>query len=241
MSGPEPPRSVVRGRDLLVLFLLGYIGSRIAGIATAALVASGHPLATEPAAIIVGLLFVQNLVLLGATWLVIVRGRAVSWSEIGLRPTSNIWILRGLAIGLLLVPAISLIGMATRSLINEDFVNPQFQALAPAADSLPAAIAVIALAGFLAPLAEEIAFRGVLFQWLRGRMGLWIAALISAFLFGILHEVPELVPAITVMGVVLALVFVRSGSLWPCVVIHATYNTTVALGFFLSAIPRAIS
>lgn len=84
----------------------------------------------------------------------------------------------------------------------------------------------------LAPLAEEIIFRGVLFQGLRCRTGFWVAALGSAVLFTVPHLVEGggllaggiISSGILPLGVVFAALVERRGSLAPAVLAHATYN-----------------
>ncbi len=49
-----------------------------------------------------------------------------------------------------------------------------------------------------------------------------------------LHGIPGLIPAIAALGVVLALVYEKSGSLWPAMVVHGTYNTVVTVGLYMA-------
>lgn len=84
----------------------------------------------------------------------------------------------------------------------------------------------------LAPLAEEILFRGLIFRSLCNRVGLWPAALITGIVFGGIHAtsspVAFLVP-LAILGVGLCLLYQYSGSLYPCIALHAA-NNTVAVG-----------
>lgn len=85
---------------------------------------------------------------------------------------------------------------------------------------------VLAVVAFsvVAPFAEETYFRGFLFGWLRGRVPLWLAVVISSLLFTMAHaELALLLPTFT-LGCLLALVYQRSGSLYPGMIIHAVFN-----------------
>lgn len=95
------------------------------------------------------------------------------------------------------------------------------------------------LVGFLAPLAEEIAFRGVIFASFERAWGVGAAAAMSGLLFGIVHlQLLEVVP-LGLIGVGLALVFARSRSLWVPVLAHGAYNVVVlALAFSLAGVLR---
>ncbi len=100
------------------------------------------------------------------------------------------------------------------------------------------AYAIAAFAVFVAPLMEEIVFRGVLFAIFERQAGLWLAVPVTAALFAALH-VPEYwgawnhVLLIFVVGLVFSLARGLTGSLAPSVMLHSTYNATLMLGFFL--------
>jgi uncharacterized protein len=86
-------------------------------------------------------------------------------------------------------------------------------------------------AGFLivvaAPLAEEIFFRGFFFGGLRTAMPLLPAALISGILFGAIHLTGGNLAAagmLSVLGVLLAWLYERTGSLWSPIALHAVNN-----------------
>ena len=77
----------------------------------------------------------------------------------------------------------------------------------------------------VAPLVEELFFRGVLLQALcfHLRRG-WPAIIISAILFGIIHEQPQDKLPLMTMGVLLGYLRLRCGTVWPCVLMHALFN-----------------
>jgi uncharacterized protein len=82
----------------------------------------------------------------------------------------------------------------------------------------------------ITPIAEELAFRGYLFPALTRWRGPWIGALLTALLFGAAHVVsspPEAVPALAVFGFGACLLFWFTGSLLPCVALHAGNNAMV--------------
>lgn len=74
------------------------------------------------------------------------------------------------------------------------------------------------------PLVEEIIFRGLLFQWLRGRIGTAGGAIVSALLFGGLHWPSGQAVWAGLVGLALALLFSRSGSLWASIAAHSGNN-----------------
>ncbi len=79
-----------------------------------------------------------------------------------------------------------------------------------------------------APLSEEIFFRGFMFGGLRRRLPMWAAAVIAGAVFGLLHYTgPDsigVVPQLAVLGVLLAWLYERTGSLWPPIILHVANN-----------------
>lgn len=89
------------------------------------------------------------------------------------------------------------------------------------------------LIGALPAVCEELFFRGFLLSGFgsafRGRLPLVRAALLTAALFALFHIFPERwLPTFT-MGLVLAALVVRTGSLWPAILAHALNNSTAVL------------
>jgi len=86
----------------------------------------------------------------------------------------------------------------------------------------------------LAPIAEELVFRGLLHRALRSRLRLVPATLISSGLFAVVHvEVvasqPLALVGLAAVGVVLAVAYERTGSLLVPMTIHAVYNAVTVL------------
>ncbi len=111
--------------------------------------------------------------------------------------------------------------------------------------AIPATVFVIVL---FAPAAEEIIFRGAIFGGLRklsaflfgklregdkGKIGetgsFVLAALASSVAFALLHFEPVLLPALLVLAAALCVLYRRTGSLLPCFVAHATFNSFAVL------------
>lgn len=88
-------------------------------------------------------------------------------------------------------------------------------------------IATLLVAVLVAPLCEEIFFRGYLFPGLLRGLRPWPAIAASALLFALAHADLGSSVLLIVMGVVLAVVRWRSRSLWPGVILH-TLNNTIA-------------
>lgn len=79
----------------------------------------------------------------------------------------------------------------------------------------------------VAPVAEEVFFRGFFFGGLRARLPFVWAALISGVFFGSIHLTTGNVAVgvqLSVLGIVLAYLYERSGSLWSPIALHAINN-----------------
>lgn len=89
----------------------------------------------------------------------------------------------------------------------------------------------------LAPLWEEIFFRGTLFPWLAHRLPVAQAQWLSALAFGAVHlHLPTLLP-LTFLGVALAGIFRTSQSLIPSILVHSLFNANTCLLILLARPP----
>lgn len=75
----------------------------------------------------------------------------------------------------------------------------------------------------LAPVAEEILFRLVLYDTL-SLLNERAALPATALIFALIHGIPEQVPGLVALAIVLQRLRRQTGSLWPCVFLHVFYN-----------------
>ena len=89
----------------------------------------------------------------------------------------------------------------------------------------------------LGPLVEELVFRGLIHSRLRKAVSFWPAALISAALFGLalLNAIQSVYTFI--LGILLAFLFEKSGSLLGSLICHMAFNGTSFLFGFLPEMP----
>lgn len=90
--------------------------------------------------------------------------------------------------------------------------------------ALLAAIAFSAI--IIAPIAEEVIFRGYIYPVVKRYSERWFAALFTGLLFGIVHFNLMGLPLLIVMGVALVVLYEVTGSLWVTIGCHAAFNGT---------------
>lgn len=86
-------------------------------------------------------------------------------------------------------------------------------------------------------VSEELLFRGLLLHMLRRRMGNRAAAVLSAFLFALLHLSLPGMATLMVIGLFLSLLVIRTGNLWSTMLFHGLYNGVVIVVNALEAQP----
>jgi membrane protease YdiL (CAAX protease family) len=89
-------------------------------------------------------------------------------------------------------------------------------------------LAACALVSVVAPVCEELLFRGFLFRSLSNWRGPWPAAVITGLFFGVVHGLSaplvDLAP-LAFLGFVLCVVYYRTGSLYLCILMHSVNNS----------------
>jgi uncharacterized protein len=140
------------------------------------------------------------------------------------RPTS--W-RRAATIAVGVAVTIGLVSAALDPLLNPD----EEQGLAPHgweprhAAAFAANFVVVAL---LAPVVEELTFRGLGYTLLE-RFGRWTAIVLVGIAFGLAHGLVNALPPLVVFGMCLAYLRSRTESVYPGMILHASYNSLVLL------------
>src|SRR4030095_3249209 len=100
-------------------------------------------------------------------------------------------------------------------------------------------IAIAALATFSAPFVEEVVYRGVVFSALRRNLGLIVTVGIVTVMFSGVHVLQYWgawlsILGLTLLSLALTVVRARTGSVLPCVMIHALNNAFFAVLILLN-------
>jgi hypothetical protein len=111
--------------------------------------------------------------------------------------------------------------------LDESFEVPQHEALQVITQSNSAALQtlMVVLAVAVAPLVEELLFRGLFQTMIRSYVGRpWPAIAIASILFAVIHQDAEHWPALFVLALGLGYSYEKSGSLLRAIFMHAMFN-----------------
>lgn len=176
------------------------------------------------------LVLVAELGFLLPIWILGVRKYGLSWDSVGFRRFDGP---RALGVGCL-----ALLGTFTFNAIWAVFLG--LFSLRAQPDMLPAfgggiegLSQALLVGGLVAPIAEEAFFRGYLFAGLRHHFGRAPAYLLSAALFALAHILPTSWPPIFVLGLLFAVLYEQTGSIWPAVIMHGSINALAFVASYL--------
>jgi uncharacterized protein len=170
--------------------------------------------------------FVQDIAfVLAAVYCAHLGGRLVRAWQLGLRPPGVGW--RSAAGKIVLLLGVFLVLSVAWSAV----FKPSEEKLLEQLGSNEGTALLLLSAGLtcvIAPICEEILFRGFIFTALRNWRGTLPAAVITGLLFGAVHagSAPalDLVP-LAALGFGLCLLYRRTGSLYPCIIVHSLNNS----------------
>jgi membrane protease YdiL (CAAX protease family) len=212
-----------------VAMLGGWLGGSVLGaIVYAVASANGYSSTEAPIGydLVANLLFDASLI--GSAVIFARLGGRVTPASFGLRPTTlkraALWAAGGY-VSYLVLSAIWL--QLTNSHDAKDDITTTLT-------DHPTAGTVAGLAFFavvVAPVVEEVFFRGFVFTAMRSKLPVGAAAVVSGLMFGVVHAFGSpwqfLLP-LSILGTILCLIYWKTGSLYPCIAVHAV-NNCVAL------------
>ncbi|MDD2371007.1 MAG: type II CAAX endopeptidase family protein [Firmicutes bacterium] len=88
---------------------------------------------------------------------------------------------------------------------------------------------VLLTVGVLAPVAEEILFRGAIYNLIKDKFNKYAAVIVSAILFAIIHMNIYQASYAIFIGLFLGIIIMKTGSLWLTIIFHIVYNTVSGL------------
>jgi membrane protease YdiL (CAAX protease family) len=204
--------------------LLTYLLAEVAAGAISAAVGHGSPAAALQASYVA-----TPCALLGCSAGALRLARGAGRPRPGLAWPGGRWVAAGAVAGLALKFAGDALVRAEARLFGPDLRGNNPLVLYPEMfrRPLPLALLLVALVA-LVPAAEELFFRGLVYGWLRARMGPWPASLAGGLLFAAAHGDLALLAPLWLTGTGLCWLYERSGSLWAPAAAHAALNAVSA-------------
>ena len=138
------------------------------------------------------------------------KGKVFRLSMRGFNPLLILWgFVLVLITGIVIEPVLNLFPESFLDLLNQMGANGGWSVL---------------MLAVLAPVMEEVLFRGILLESVREKYSSGRAIVVSALMFGVIHIIPQQVVNAFVIGLILGYIYVRTDSLWPVIIIHALNN-----------------
>lgn len=157
------------------------------------------------------------------------RPAALGVRKIGLRAVVES-VLTGMGLYLLMLVMIQLINQLWPGGLRDQNV----QSLMQADDTLFMQVLVLLTMGGLVPIAEELLFRGVLFQSFCNYLHVPMAMLFTAICFACTHgDIQRLLPFV-IGGLILNILCVRHQSVWASAIAHGTWNSLMIIIYYMA-------
>jgi len=179
--------------------------------------------------------FVIYGVILLLIWLVTVHKYHIGWSALGVRRPPGWYfalvlpILLGMYVGAALVSA-----AVIKLFYGGKAENPQVKDLTGGGGfSWASLILALITASIVAPVIEELLFRGMLYGWLRTRWSAVGGVILSAAIFSGAHAIPLILASIFVVGLTLAIIYEKTKSTLATMTLHSLFNTIGVLAVFI--------
>ena len=177
----------------------------------------------------------------GGTYLFGIRRRKITWASLGISPQKwkNIYFLYAFLIVVVSLPIRGYIGRFVEILVNGDLENLELRGelLGAGMDSWIGFLIMLVTVGVLAPIAEELYFRGLIYDWFRQRWGVGLSVFISSTLFAFAHiDSVGVMASGFVMGAVIALAYEKTRSLWIAIAMHVFTNSIAVVLLYLATL-----
>ena len=207
----------------VALYGLGAAGLVVLGMVAMRLAGADRP---DPAILALVVVWGSSLAVLLAVRVHLLRRRALTWADVGLRaparsPVHLAW----------QIPAVMLAGATASVLVLAPFGQEPADEQQGLGDLLTGGpvVAVLGLLGVavLVPIVEEVVFRGIVLPALRARFQLVTGLVLAGAVFAVVHVLPPALPYLLVVGIALCAMAEWYRSIVPGIVLHGVNNAIV--------------
>ena len=197
-----------------LVFVVAVMGSLVAALGFA--IGRGSDLPPWVIGLVVTL---SEAVLIVPAWFLVVR-RGGGWSDLGFKP----YLMGHLALGCSFLVVAFLFNALWALVLLRFGLEGQPDIRQALGGGPQGFVLALVAAGLVAPVSEEVFFRGLVQGSLRTHYGAAVAILVSAALFALFHLIPTTFLPVLVLGIGLSLLYHISGSLWPGIILHSGWN-----------------
>lgn len=141
---------------------------------------------------------------------------------------------KGIGWGLLVYVASTAISVVISIMFPTDRISQDIIIMLQESTSKAVDFGLIIAVVFLAPICEEVFFRGILFTSFRQKVGKWAGAFISSAIFAALHMNIWAFLPIFVGSIILCLIYDKYKNIWINILAHGTWNA-VSIAILLAA------
>lgn len=172
----------------------------------------------------------MELLLLVPVWWLTVRKYRTRWEDLGLRSFES----QALGVGCGLMILSFMFNVFYSLFLSQFGLRTQID-LVPIFDQISSPGLLLVGGAIIAPIVEEIFFRGFIYAGLRQKYSWKTAGAISSGLFALVHFTPTALIPIFILGFIFAYLYERSNSLWPAILMHFSTNALALGAAFLAA------
>lgn len=152
--------------------------------------------------------------------------RLMSWLDIGLAPLAVI------VYGLLSAGLLTLVVYLFPAFPANEVQDVGFSALGDRTSYILAFTTLV----IVAPIAEEVLFRGYLYGKLRGAVPVWVAAIVTSIVFGAIHGQWNVAIDVFALSLILCSLREITGSIWAGVLLHMLKNSIAFYFLFIGPV-----
>lgn len=177
---------------------------------------------------------VQFLVIVLLVFILTVALHHSNWRELGLRKgRGRDYCLYGVLGGIFLLVIITLMGYVINHF--QPNLKPQpYEAMLRSVTGPGQFMAIFLIGAVLAPLSEELFYRGMMYPVFRNRLGPLGGAIVAGAIFGISHwDLWRTIP-LAIGGALLCYIYEKSGSIFISAVAHGVWNGIMSIIIYLS-------
>jgi len=183
---------------------------------------------------------IQFLATVGFVYLFAIFFHKGQWRDLGVRKARpKAYFRYGILGGILLIIMVLVMGYVLKY-VQPDLQPQYYEEMLRSATKLPDFLLVLLAGAVLAPVSEELLYRGMIYPFLRKHLGPTWGIILSGLIFGLAHwDLWRTVP-LAIGGAALCYIYEKSGSIYVPMLAHGVWNGTMSMLIYLSLFMGAI-